>query len=58
MDLDGRNPGEFESWEAKKGKILEVFAPQTENAEIVLGDKRDHDIDRPIRLGKGKSRMD
>jgi len=24
----------------------------------VLGDNRDRDIDRPIRLGKGKSRMD
>ena len=58
MALDERNPGEFESWEAKKHKILEIFAPQTENAEIVLGDKRETDIDRPIRMGKGKSRMD
>jgi hypothetical protein len=53
-----RVAGEFESWEAKKIKILKVFQPQTENAEIVLGDKRETDIDRPIRLGKGKSRMD
>ena len=54
MDLSG----DFESWEAKKVKILAVFKPQTDNYEIIIGDNRDKDIDRPIRLGKGKSRMD
>ena len=58
MNMDQRPTGDFESWEAKKVKILAVFRPQTENQEIVLGDNRDRDIDRPIRLGKGKSRMD
>lgn len=50
--------GDFETWEAKKVKILAVFKPQTDNYEIIIGDNRDRDIDRPIRLGKGKSRMD
>lgn len=51
--------GEFENWEAKKIKILDVFRPQTENMEIGLGDgKRLDDVDRAIRLGKGKSRLD
>ena len=30
--------GEFENWETKKVKILDVFRPQTENLEIGLGD--------------------
>jgi len=49
---------DFESWEKKKIQILEVFSPQTENENIILGDGRDRDIDRPIRMGKGKSRLD
>jgi hypothetical protein len=49
---------DFESWEAKKIKILEVFRPQTENQEVIIGENRERDIDRPIRMGKGKSRMD
>lgn len=58
MALD-RSSIDFETWEAKKIKILEVFSPQTENQDIVIGDgRRDHDIDRPIRMGKGKSRLD
>ena len=56
--LDLNKGTDFESWEAKKLKILAVFKPQTENYEIVIGENRDRDIDRPIRMGKGKSRMD
>ena len=53
------NTGEFENWESKKEKILDVFRPQTENLEIGLGDgKRGADVDRAIRLGTGKSRLD
>jgi hypothetical protein len=53
------NTGEFENWESKKEKILDVFRPQTENLEIGLGDgKRSADVDRSIRLGTGKSRLD
>jgi hypothetical protein len=53
------NTGEFENWESKKEKILDVFRPQTENLEIGLGDgKRAGDVDRAIRLGTGKSRLD
>ena len=59
MSLDSRPSGDFETWEAKKVKILAVFKPQTENQEIVLGDGRPKDdIDRPIRMGTGKSRLD
>lgn len=58
MDFDNNKGTDFESWEAKKIKILAVFKPQTENQEVVIGDNRDRDIDRPIRLGKGRSRMD
>lgn len=51
--------GEFENWEAKKIKILDVFRPQTENLEIGLGDgKKTADVDRAIRMGTGKSRLD
>jgi hypothetical protein len=52
--------GEFENWETKKIKILDVFRPQTENLEIGLGDGkgRAEDVDRSIRMGKGKSRLD
>lgn len=50
--------GEFENWEAKKIKILDVFRPQTENLEIGLGDGKRDDVDRAIRMGKGKSRLD
>lgn len=53
------NTGEFEGWESKKEKILDVFRPQTENMEIGLGDgKKGGDVDRAIRLGTGKSRLD
>ena len=58
MNQENDQAYDFESWEAKKIKILAVFRPQTENQEVVIGDNRDRDIDRPIRLGKGKSRMD
>ena len=51
--------GEFENWESKKEKILDVFRPQTENLEIGLGDgKRNDDVERQLRMGKGKSRLD
>ena len=51
--------GEFENWESKKEKILDVFRPQTENLEIGLGDgKKNDDVERQLRMGKGKSRLD
>jgi hypothetical protein len=31
MDLNNNKGADFESWEAKKLKILAVFKPQTEN---------------------------
>ncbi len=39
--------GEFENWESKKEKILDVFRPQTENLEIGLGEgTRNDDVER------------
>jgi hypothetical protein len=49
---------DFESWEAKKIKILAQFASQTEGYEVIIGENKDKDIDRPIRYGKGKSRLE
>ena len=49
---------DFEPWEIKKDRIMEKFEKVNENMEVIMNEGGDKDIDRPIRLGKGKSRMD
>lgn len=52
------NRHEFEAWESKKLKIFARFKNQTDDAEIIIDERRDRDTERVIRMGKGKSRMD
>ena len=52
------NKEEFETWDAKKLKIFAQFKALTDDAEIIIDERRDRDTDRVIRYGKGKSRMD
>lgn len=49
---------DFESWEAKKLKIFANFASLNENEDIMIDERKDRNIDRPIRMGQGKSRME
>jgi len=49
---------DFEVWDAKKLKIMEAYSKKTEGTEVMIGAGADKDIDRPIRMGQSKSRLD
>lgn len=49
---------DFEVWDSKKLKIMEAYAKKTEGKDVMIGGGGDKDIDRPIRMGPNKSRLD
>jgi len=49
---------DFEVWDAKKLKIMEAYSKKTDGTEVMIGGGGDKDIDRPIRMGPNKSRLD
>lgn len=49
---------EFESWEAKKLKIFAMFSSLTDEMDVMIDERRDRNIDRTIKYGQGKSRLD
>lgn len=49
---------DFETWEIKKLKIFAYFDKYNDGKDICIDEKRDRNLDRPIRLGQGKSRME
>lgn len=49
---------DFESWEAKKVKIFSMFQSMTEDLEVMIDERKDRNIDRPIKYGQGKSRLE
>jgi hypothetical protein len=42
---------DFESWEAKKVKIFAMFNTATENQDVMVDERKDRNVDRPIRMG-------
>mmetsp|Transcript_86810 Transcript_86810/g.119530 ORF Transcript_86810/g.119530 Transcript_86810/m.119530 type:complete len:153 (-) Transcript_86810:433-891(-) len=58
FNIDSGKTLDFESWNTKKDKIFAFFKQLNDGNDIIIDERRDRDLDRPIRLGKGKSRMD
>ena len=57
-DIENPTTLDFESWEAKKLKIFAMFKKITDAEGVMIDERRDRNIDRPIRMGQGKSRME
>lgn len=70
---EGKEPGEDEKdefiekeakaeetsvWQDKRSKIMKEFDKEFGDMEVFLNEGGDKDIDRPIRMGKGRSRLD
>jgi len=53
-----KQQSDFEVWDSKKIKIMTAYAKKTEGKEVMIGGGGDKDIDRPIRMGPNKSRLD
>ena len=49
---------DFESWEVKKLKIFAMFQGLTDDLDVMIDERRDRNIDRPIKYGQGKSRLE
>ena len=45
-------------WNQKRTKIMRDFEKEFGDMEVFLNEGGDRDIDRPIKMGKGKSRLD
>jgi hypothetical protein len=45
-------------WQQKRAKIMKDFEREFGDMEVFLNEGGDKDIDRPIRMGKGRSRLD
>lgn len=58
FNIDSGKMLDFMGWEAKKVKIFAEFKALNDGNDIIIDERRDKDLDRPIRLGKGKSRME
>lgn len=46
------------TWEQRKVEIMQRFKKDFGGMEIFMNEGGDRDLDRPIRLGRGRSRMD
>jgi len=42
---------DFENWEIKKLKIFAHFSKYNDDQQIMIDERRDKNLDRPIRLG-------
>lgn len=49
---------ELDTWESKRDKIMIQFEKENTGMEVYLNEGGDRNIERPIRLGKGRSRLD
>lgn len=57
-NIEAQTTLDFETWEAKKLKIFAMFKKITDAQGVMIDERRDRNIDRPIRMGQGKSRME
>lgn len=48
----------MDTWESKRDKIMIQFEKENTGMEVYLNEGGDRNIERPIRLGKGRSRLD
>ena len=46
------------NWDERKKQVTDQFRKEFGGMEVFLNEGGDWDLDRPIRLGKGKSRLD
>lgn len=49
---------EITVWQQKRTKIMKDFEREFGDMEVFINEGGDRDIDRPIRMGKGRSRLD
>lgn len=56
--MDNPTTLDFETWEVKKLKIFAMFKKITDATGVMIDERRDRNLDRPIRMGQGKSRME
>jgi len=50
-DLENPSTLDFESWEGKKIKIFAMFTKYTDGQDVMIDERKDKNIDRPIRMG-------
>lgn len=49
---------ELSVWQLNRIAVMKDFEREFGDMEVFLNEGRDRDIDRPIRMGKGRSRLD
>lgn len=56
--VDKENKEEISIWEQKRIKIMKDFNREFGDMEVFINEGGEKDIDRPVRMGKGRSRLD